>query len=77
MSQDWYSAGHGSHTPQQDDGDKPMMDLVQSLQTWYVHTQTWYEHKVASICAQRPSRNSETEKETETDPETETDSCQY
>ena len=51
-SQDWYSASHGSHTPQQDDGDKPMMDLAQNLQTWNVHTQTWSEHRVASICAQ-------------------------
>ena len=72
-SQDGYSTGHGSHTPLQDDGDEPMMDLAQSLQTWYVHTQTWYEHTVASMCAQRPSWNSETE----THPETETDSCQY
>ena len=56
------------HTPPQDDGDKPMMDLAQSLQTWY-------EHAVASICAQRPSWNSETE--TEIYAETETDSCQY
>ena len=49
--QDWYSTGHGSHTPLQDDGDKPMMDLAQRLQTWYVHAQNWYEHVVASICA--------------------------
>ena len=31
--QDWYSADHGSHTPLQDDGDEPMMDLVTGLQT--------------------------------------------
>ena len=54
-SRDWYSTGHGSHTPLQDDGYKPMMDQAQSLQTvyvhtladmqtWYVHTQTWYVH---------------------------------
>ena len=57
------STGHGSHTPLEDDGNKPMMDLAQCLQTWYVRTQTWYEHVVASICpdvqaltfAQRPS----------------------
>ena len=30
-SQDWYSTGHGSHTPLQDEGDKPVMDLAQSL----------------------------------------------
>ena len=60
--QDWYSTGDGSHTPLQYDGDKPMMDLAPSLQTWY-------EHTVALTCAQRPSVNTETE--------TETDSCQY
>ena len=32
--QDWYSIDHGSHTPQQDDGGEPMMDLVMGLQTW-------------------------------------------
>ena len=32
-SQDWYSTGHESHTPRQDDGDKSMNDLAQSLQT--------------------------------------------
>ena len=31
--QDWYSTEHGSHTPLQDDGDEPMMDLVTGLQT--------------------------------------------
>ena len=31
--QDWYSTDHGSHTPLQDDGDEPMMDLVKGLQT--------------------------------------------
>ena len=51
-----------SHTPFQDDGDEPMMDLARSLQvlgvhaladmqTWCVHTQKWYEHVAASICA--------------------------
>ena len=35
-TQDWYSTGHGSHTPLQDDGNKPMMVLAQSLQTWCV-----------------------------------------
>ena len=57
------------------------MDLAQGLQTWYVRTQAWYEHVVASICAdedaltfaQRPSWYSDTHTETET--ETETDSC--
>ena len=44
---DWYSTGHGSHTPQQDGGGEPMMDLAPSLQTWY-------EHTGALICAQRP-----------------------
>ena len=29
---------HGSHTPLQDDGDKPMMYLVSSLQTRYAHS---------------------------------------
>ena len=32
-SQDWYSTGHGSHTPLQDEGDMPMMDLAGNLQT--------------------------------------------
>ena len=36
-SQDWYSTGHGLHTPLQDDGDKPMMDLVNGLQTRCEH----------------------------------------
>ena len=94
-SQDWCCTGHGSQTPLQDDGDKPMMDLAQHLQTlgmhaladvqtWYVHTQIWYGHVVASICAdeealtfaQRPSWYSETYPETETGTGTETDSCQ-
>ena len=35
-----------------DDGNKPMMDLAQSLQIWYVHTQIWCEHAAASICAE-------------------------
>ena len=26
--QDWYSADRGSHTPLQDEGDEPLMDLV-------------------------------------------------
>ena len=26
--QDWYSTDHGSHTPFQDEGHEPMMDLV-------------------------------------------------
>ena len=50
-SQDWYSAGHGSHTPLLDEGDKPMMDLAQSLQTLHVHTladmPTWYVHTLS------------------------------
>ena len=46
-----YSTGHGSHIPLQDDGEKPMMDLAQSLQTWCARTQNWYEHVAASICA--------------------------
>ena len=40
------TTGHGYHTPLQDDGNKPMMDLAQSLQTWCV-----CEHVAASICA--------------------------
>ena len=71
--QDWHSTGHGSHTPVQDGGGEPMMDLTPSLQTWY-------EHTVALICAQRPSVNTGTETQTETgsetEIETETDSCQ-
>ena len=70
------------------------MDLARSLQTlgvhamadmqtWYVRTQTWYEHVAASICAdeevltvaQRPSWYSDTSPETETRTGTETDSC--
>ena len=31
--QDWYSTDHGSHTPLQDEGDEPMMDLVTGLKT--------------------------------------------
>ena len=31
--QDWYSTDHGSHTPLQDGGDEPMMDLAPRLQT--------------------------------------------
>ena len=42
--QDWYGTGNGYHTSLQDDGNKPMMDLAQSLQTWCV-----YEHVAASI----------------------------
>ena len=86
-SQDWCSTGHGSHTPLQDDGYMPMMDLAQSLQTWCVRTQNWCEHVAASICAdeeeltvaQRPSWYSDTytETETETGIETETYSCQW
>ena len=26
--QDWYSTDHRSHTPRQDEGDEPLMDLV-------------------------------------------------
>ena len=61
-SQDWYSTGHGSHSPLPDEGDKPMMARTQyqqkvgvyalvDLQTRYVRTQKWYEHVAASICA--------------------------
>ena len=76
-----------------------MTDLAQSLQTLYAHTvtdvqtgcvrtQNWYEHAVASICAdeeeltvaQRPAWYSDTCPETETatekGTETETDSYQ-
>ena len=93
-SQDWYCTGHGSYTPLQNVGDKPMMDLAQSLQTlyvhtladmqtWYVRTQSWYEHVEASICAdevvltvaQRPSWYSDTYPETQAERGTETDSC--
>ena len=35
--QDWYSTDRGSHTPLQDDGDEPMMDLVTGLQPGYRH----------------------------------------
>ena len=35
--QDWYSTDHGSHTPLQDEGDEPMMDLVTGLQTRCEH----------------------------------------
>ena len=31
--QDWYSTDHGSHTPLQDDGDEPMVDLVKGRET--------------------------------------------
>ena len=31
-SQGWYSTGHGSHTPLQDDGVEPMLDLARNLQ---------------------------------------------
>ena len=31
--QDWYSTDHGFHTPLQDDGDEPMMDLVTNTET--------------------------------------------
>ena len=31
--QDWYSADRGFHTPRQDEGDEPMMELVTGLQT--------------------------------------------
>ena len=44
--EDWYSTDYGSHTPLKDEGDKPMMDLAQSLQTLGVHAladmQTWW-----------------------------------
>ena len=92
-SQDWHFTGHGSHTPLQNDGDEPMMDLAQNLQivgvhaladfqTWYVRTQTLYEHVAASSCedeevltvAQRLSCYSDFFPETGTG--TETDSCQ-
>ena len=57
-----FSASHESHTPLPDEGNKPMMDVAQNLQTlgvhaladmqtWYVRTQNWYEHVAASICA--------------------------
>ena len=36
-SQDWYSIDHGSHTPRQDEGDEPMMDLVTGLETRCEH----------------------------------------
>ena len=35
--QDWHSTDHGSHTPPQDEGDEPMMDLVTGLQTRREH----------------------------------------
>ena len=48
--QDWYSADHGSLTPQQDEGDEPMIDLVMGLQPHYTHRehryrQTRYDHR--------------------------------
>ena len=38
--QDWYSTHHGSHTPLQDEGDEPMVDLVTGLQTRREHGDT-------------------------------------
>ena len=35
--QSWYSTDHGSHTPLQDEGRQPLMDLVMVLQTPYEH----------------------------------------
>ena len=35
--QDWYSTDHGSHTPLQDESDKPMMDLMTGLQPRHEH----------------------------------------
>ena len=35
--QDWFSTDQGSHTPRQDEGDKPMMYPVTGLQTRYEH----------------------------------------
>ena len=63
---------------------KPMMDLAQSLQTWCVRAQNWYEHVASSICAdeeeltvaERSSWYSDAYPETGTGTETETDSCQ-
>ena len=89
-SQDWYSSGHGSHTPLPDEGNKPMMDLAHSLQTmgvhaladmqkWYVRTQTWYEHVAASICADEEVLTVAQRPSwySDTYPGTETDSCQW
>ena len=41
--QDWYSTDHGSHTPLQDDGDEPMMDLMKGCSP-DVDTETRREH---------------------------------
>ena len=38
--QDLYSTDRGSHTPPQDEGDEPMMDLVTGLQTRREHGDT-------------------------------------
>ena len=65
--QDWCSTSHGNHTPLQDDGNKPMMDLAQSLQTWCARA----DEEELTV-AQRPSWYSDTYPGTET----ETDSCQ-
>ena len=45
--QDWYSTDHGSHTPLQDDGDEPIMDLVTCCSPG-MHVQTRCEHRGAS-----------------------------
>ena len=38
--QDWFSTDRGSHTPLQDEGGEPMMDLVTELQTRREHGDT-------------------------------------
>ena len=40
---------HGSHTPLQDEGEEPMMDLASSLQTRYEHTNRNRELSVSIV----------------------------
>ena len=37
--QGWYSTDHGSHTPLQDDGDEPMMDLARGCRLGVTSTE--------------------------------------
>ena len=46
--QDWSSTDHRSHTPLQDDGDEPMMDLVNGSSD--IDTKTWrHEHRNTTL----------------------------
>ena len=42
---DKYTTDDGSHTPLQDDGDEPMMDLAPRLQPRYRHRDQEYEYR--------------------------------